>query len=295
MTRVLLLGATGKIGHGIKLAVDLHGSFEVFAPNKNILNLHHKAELNNYIENLNPNTIIYSSGYTSVDEKNKPDYFKSNISLLSNLAEASGNVETLIHISSASIYESFPINNLFEKEFTNIAKYPPKSQYAKLKAFESKIIVEKQNSKNSWYSLILPHTIHSNKKYFLKSDSLFNELSALIYSEDNSISGFFKFSNMDSVVPRQFIHSEDVGNFCIKLMKEDFEPGIVHLPNLPKINIWDFCNKHFDILGKKNPMIKVDEGFKLKYLESSNFNIIDFNYDFPSAKIADKLLQFYTS
>jgi dTDP-4-dehydrorhamnose reductase len=241
--KVILFGGAGKVGHGIKASLQKENSFEVLAPKRSQINLLDYIELKEFISFQKPDVVIHASEYTT---SRNSSLFQSNEIYLNNimqvkfLLDASTNVDKLIHLSSASIYQNYPISVIYESDYKLIDFYPPHEAYAKSKAFGSNEVFNYFELKQSWCSLILPHVIHSNNRRVLGNESFFNWLGNLILNHNMTPEDFRILNKLDMWSLRQFVHSEDVGRFITSLIRGDFHGGVIHLPNLPKINLFDF-------------------------------------------------------
>jgi len=206
------------------------------------------------------------------------------------LLDASTNVDKLIHLSSASIYQNYPISVIYESDYKLIDFYPPHEAYAKSKAFGSNEVFNYFELKQNWCSLILPHVIHSNNRRVLGNESFFNWLGNLILNHNMTPEDFRILNKLDMWSLRQFVHSEDVGLFITSLIRGDFHGGVIHLPNLPKINLFDFFSQLYNMLDDENPFkYQMQDSVQLKYIASHNTKNMGFKYDFSENKICKKL------
>ena len=118
----------------------------------------------------------------------------------------------------------------------------------------------------------------------------FNWIGHLIFNQNMTPEDFKVLNNYDMLSLRQFVHSEDVGLFITSLITEFFHGGVIHLPNLPKINLITFISELYNLLNKENPFKCLEQdGVQLKYIASHNTENLGFKYEFSENLICKKL------
>lgn len=292
--KVILFGGTGKVGSGIYKNLTEQVNLQVLSPRSNTLNLLESIPLKKYLSKHKPDVIIHAAESTvnvnsSLIENER--IFENNVKSVNNLLEVSTNVDMLIHTGSASIYQNFPFDSIFEGDFLALNEYPASSVYAKSKSFGSLAVKKHVDKGYNWYSLILPHVIHSNSQN-VKYESYFNELSNLIFNQKINSESFEVLYNLDLKSSRQFIHSEDVGEFCNFIIKERVAPGITHLPNLPSITFFQLFKELYQMLNLESPFVHGGEQIRLKKIFTKNIQTRHFSYDNSEKAIAKRLFEY---
>ena len=292
--RVILFGGTGKVGSGIYKNLTKQVNLQVLSPSSDTLNLLESIALKKYLSKHKPNVIIHAAESTvdinsSLIENER--IFENNVKSVINLLDASTNVDMLIHTGSASIYQNFPSDSIFEEDFMALSQYSTSSVYAKSKSFGSLAVKKYVDKGHNWYSLILPHVIHANSKT-VKYESYFNELSNLIVNQKMNSESFEVLYNLDLKSSRQFIHSEDVGKFCNFIIKECVAPGIIHLPNLPLITFSQLFKELYQMLSLESPFVHGGEQVRIKKIFTKEISTKHFSYDNSEKVIAKRLFEY---
>lgn len=292
--KIILLGGTGKVGSGIYHSLTKQTDYQVLAPSSKALNLLELFALKKYLSKQKPDVIIHAAETTVNFNSNLIDnarVFEDNVQKVNNLIEASKNVDMLIHTGSASIYQNFPFDSIFEDDFATLGDYPASSVYAKSKSFGSVAVKKHVDKGAQWYSLILPHVIHSNCKT-IEYESYFNGLSNLIVNQKINSEDLKVLNNLDLKSLRQFVHSEDVGAFCHFIINERITPGIIHLPNLPSISFSQLFKHLYQMLDLECPIGNGGEQIKIKKIFSSNILTRHFSYDISEKYIPKRLFEY---
>ncbi len=137
--RILLLGATGQLGHTIK---NTFSDYIIISPSSNKLNITRKTDLEFFIKKKKPDFIINAAAYTNVDkaEIDKKKCLKVNSTSLKIISKLSKkNNILLVHISSDYVFSRKKKKPLNENSKRNPINF---YGYSKLLAEE---IIEKSN------------------------------------------------------------------------------------------------------------------------------------------------------
>ena len=103
--KIILFGASGKVGSGIKKVLDMK-KYRVDTPRSQEINLLNFFQISKYIKDLEPDIVINAAGYNLGPKITQNEsIFEMNNSAIANLILACEKVKTLIHIGSASIYQ----------------------------------------------------------------------------------------------------------------------------------------------------------------------------------------------
>ena len=294
--KVALFGVSGNLGNGIFEAFKKSSSLELKAPNRSELNLLNSKEVISFFKSESPDIVIQAAGKTTNKTSTEEDSVNShdtNILINDNIQNAAVKfgVQIYIDISSASIYENFSDLLVSENDFYRIAEFSPTHLYSKSKVKQSLSILEKVSAGYQWYSVVIPYVISTKNLPRNTRPGLFNRISSEIingYKEGNL---YRPPASLDTRVLRQFVHGYDVGRYCFEIMSNNLKPGILHLPNLPCINLEDFINLH---LTKLNRTKFKETNYNLNYLGAKIVSIQDkiynFQYEFTADKIVNTLL-----
>jgi dTDP-4-dehydrorhamnose reductase len=127
--KILLLGKNGQIG--FELNKRLHVLGDVIATDRSQLDLSKPDQIRSFIDQLNPDMIINTAGYTAVDQaESEPALvFQINAIAPQVLAEKAAQLDIpLVHFSTDYVFDGFKKGYYFEDDIPN-----PQSTYAKTK------------------------------------------------------------------------------------------------------------------------------------------------------------------
>jgi len=297
--RIVVFGSSGKLGTGLVEGLHSSGFSEIYSPLRNEVNLSLPGEVENYLKKVQPNVVINSAGLTTnqdSDRSKQIQVFNYNTLLSKNVFDIlrKFNDCVYIEIGSASIYESFPIEKVSELDFNQIYEYYPKIGYSKSKARQSIEIFKAAKNGLNVYSLILPYVIYTGTKP-MNNPGLFNRISESIIDARNNHTEFNLDPKINSGKIRQFVHGIDVGRFCAKILKNEFNTGIIHLPHLPEISISKFICQHLQFFSLDSQCICQETTYLKPNLTSVYSRAIDFKYEYNAETIVDKLLERYVN
>lgn len=294
--KVALFGVSGNLGNGIFEAFKKSSSLELKAPTRSELDLLNSKEVSSFFKSESPDIVIQAAGTTTNKNSSEEDSVNShdsNILINNNIQNAAvkSGVQIYIDISSASIYENFPDLFVSEHDFYRVAEFYPSHLYSKSKVKQSLLVLEKVSAGYRWYSVIIPYVISTKNLPRNTRPGLFNRISSEIIHAHKEGGIYSPPASLDTMVLRQFVHGYDVGRYCFEIMKNNLKPGILHLPNLPFINLEDFINLH---LTKLNSAKSKKTIYELNYLGARIVSVQDklhnFQYEFTADKIVNSLL-----
>ncbi len=128
MKKILLTGVNGQVGHALQKKLSNH---QVFALNRDQLDLSDKDAIRRVVQTIQPDLIINPAAYTAVDRaESEPDLaYAINAIALQVLAEEAAKLNAaLIHFSTDYVYDGSKIENYVETDPMN-----PLSVYGKSK------------------------------------------------------------------------------------------------------------------------------------------------------------------
>lgn len=294
--KVALFGASGNLGNGIFEAFKKFSSLELRAPTRSELDLLNPKAVLSFFKSELPDIVIQAAGLTTNKNSTSEDSVNSHDSNIlindniQNVAIAS-DVKIYVDISSASIYENFPDLSVSENDFHRIAEFYPSHLYSKSKVKQSLSVLEKVSAGYRWYSVVIPYVISTMHFSQNTRPGLFNRISAEIIHAHKEGYVYSPPANLDTMVLRQFVHGYDVGRYCFEMIGNNLKPGIIHLPNLPYINLENFINLHLIKLnGAKFKSTIYDLNYLGTKIVSLQDKIYNFQYEFTADKIVNRLL-----
>lgn len=158
--KILIFGGSGQIGSKAKLL--LSKNFKVIAPAREEVDITSKSQIENFIKSCNPNQILYSAGFTSID--NAPKYPGETFIL---------NAGALYYISDLAKKKGIPIHYLStETVFGGSNSHSPYSEndqpnplpfLAQTKR-AGELIILNSSSKNSVVRLIMCYSSVYDRK-----------------------------------------------------------------------------------------------------------------------------------
>ena len=128
MKKILLSGVNGQVGHALQKKL---ANYQVFALNREQLDLSDKDAIRRVVQTIQPDLIINPAAYTAVDKaESEPDLaYAINAIAPQVLAEEAAKLNAaLIHFSTDYVYDGSKIENYIETDAVN-----PLSVYGKSK------------------------------------------------------------------------------------------------------------------------------------------------------------------
>ncbi|MGS0691933.1 dTDP-4-dehydrorhamnose reductase [Shewanella sp. 30m-9] len=129
--KVLITGSNGQVGHSLLRQLSLRDDIELFALNRNELDISSQTQVNEVISRLLPDVVINAAAYTAVDraESDSEQCFAINRDGAKYLAQASESIGALLlHISTDYVFDGAKATPYIESDNTN-----PKTVYGQSK------------------------------------------------------------------------------------------------------------------------------------------------------------------
>jgi len=292
--KVIVFGSSGKVGRGLVRALRDSKEYDIFTPKRGEIDLRNVKDTSYYVNKVLPNVVINAAGTTTDKdsiETNLTESQKSNAIISHNLFIVMKQFHSSIYIEigSASIYQNFEKQNVSELDFNKIFCYYPKFIYARNKAQQSIRIFKAANDGEKMYNLIVPNVVYTDKSAETYP-GLFNRVSSSVLESIRTKSTFSLDPWINGNMVRQFIHSYDVGKSCAKIIKSKLKPGIVHIPNLPKMSINQFVQDHLHSLDQQINLQLAGNFNQTPFLVSTHSEVIDIDFSYNSKNIAKELL-----
>jgi dTDP-4-dehydrorhamnose reductase len=237
--KVLILGAKGSLG---QVFVDLYKDQEVFAWDRDELDITDEASVMSKIKELHPELIINCAAYNAVDkaEEDRATADSINGSAVGFVAKAASEVgATMVHFSTNYVFAGDNQEGYNEDDLPS-----PKSAYAK-----SKLLGEMELAENCQnYYLIRTQWLYGRDSITGKAS--FVDLMLKLASEGKEIKGITdEFGQPTYVV--------DLAHAVRALIEEKKPFGIYHLTNTGSCSWYDWAREIFKI---KNIQANLVEG-----------------------------------
>ncbi|MBP1915460.1 dTDP-4-dehydrorhamnose reductase [Lederbergia galactosidilyticus] len=129
--KILVTGFTGQLGYDV-VNEGKRASFDMYGVGSKDLDITVQNEVNNYIEDLNPDAIIHCAAYTSVDkaENEREICWNVNVEGTKNLAEAAKRVGAkFLYVSTDYVFDGEGETSFKETDQTNPINYYGLTKY----------------------------------------------------------------------------------------------------------------------------------------------------------------------
>ena len=213
MQRILITGATGLVGHGLKESLS---QYQVFSPQgSEELDLRDEKSVVNYVNNIKPDFVIHCAALANVEEceKNKQLANDINIKGTSNLINACSNItKRLIYISTDLVFENQVAPELGFREADLTSTF---SHYAHTKLVGESIAYASKIPEVSIFRLSLVLSPHPKRGYLRETLNKLNSGQTLqMYNDEwrtpiflNDLSrGVNNFIELNSCERRNIYH-----------------------------------------------------------------------------------------
>ncbi len=219
--KILLIGAQGNLGGQLKKILN---NCEIFAWDRNEIDIANRDEVLEKVKNLNPQIIINAAAYNAVD-KCEADEAELKLAQAINgdapgyLAEAALLVDAvLIHYSSDYIF-----NGALGEEFDENAKTNPVNKYGETKLSGEKNILKFADQGLKYFIIRLSKLFGPKGESEIAKPSFFDVMLKLGQERES----------IDAVNEEKscFTYSPDLALWTKKLLESDYNFGIYHFIN----------------------------------------------------------------
>src|SRR3989344_76557 len=242
--RVLILGAKGALGQTF---VDVYKGEEIFAWDREELDITDEEMVMQKISELKPDLIINCAAYNAVDraEEDRATAELLNGSAVGYIAKAASAVNaTLVHFSTAYVFDGTKVEGYNEDDVTD-----PLSAYGK-----SKLLGEMELQQN-WTNFYIIRTTWLYGHPSSTGKPSFVELMLNLASEDKNIDGIIdEFGQPTYVV--------DLAQATVALVEHKNPFGIYHLTNDGATSWHDWAAEIFKI---KNQSAKLSNASRMDF------------------------------
>ena len=270
MKKILLTGVNGQVGHALQQKLSNH---QVFALNRDQLDLSDKDAIRRVVQTIQPDLIINPAAYTAVDKaESEPDLaYAINAIAPQVLAEEAAKFNAaLIHFSTDYVYDGSKIENYVETDAVN-----PLSVYGKSKLAGELAI----------NAVGLPHLILRTSWVYGAYGKNFLKTIIRLASERDSL----------RIVADQFgapTSSESISDAVIELLNswqplELSQTGIYHFTNQGKTSWHGFSS---EIVSEYNRLAAIKNLQMLKANVENIEPITTADYPTPAARPANSTL-----
>jgi dTDP-4-dehydrorhamnose reductase len=236
--KILLTGVNGQVGHAIQKKILNH---QVFALNREQLDLSDKDVIRRVVQTIKPDLIINPAAYTAVDKAESETALASAINVIAPqiLAEEASKLNAaMIHFSTDYVYDGSKLVDYVETDAVN-----PLSVYGKSKLAGEEAI----------RAVGLPHLVLRTSWVYGAYGKNFLKTIIRLASERDSL----------RIVADQFgapTSSESIADAVIELLnswqpQDDIQTGVYHFTNQGKVSWYGFsCEivREYNILAAEN-------------------------------------------
>ena len=270
MKKILLTGVNGQVGHALQQKLS---NYQVFALNRDQLDLSDKDAIRLVVQTIQPDLIINPAAYTAVDKaESEPDLaYAINAIAPQVLAEEAAKINAaLIHFSTDYVYDGSKIENYIETDAVN-----PLSVYGKSKLAGELAI----------NAVGLPHLILRTSWVYGAYGKNFLKTIIRLASERESL----------RIVADQFgapTSSESIADAVIELLNswqplELSQTGVYHFTNQGKTSWHGFSS---EIVNEYNRLAAIKNLQMLKANVENIEPITTADYPTPAARPANSTL-----
>ncbi len=270
MKKILLTGVNGQVGHALQNKLS---NFEVFALNREQLDLTNKEAIRQAVQTIQPDLIINPAAYTAVDKAESESELAYAINAIApqTLAEEAAKLNAvLIHFSTDYVYDGLKIADYVETDTVN-----PLSVYGK-----SKLAGE-----DAIRAVGLPHLILRTSWVYGAFGKNFLKTIIRLASERDSL----------RIVADQFgapTSAESIADAVVELLAvwqphQEKQSGIYHFTNQGKTSWHGFSCA---IVNEYNRLANAKNGVLLKASVENIAAITTADYPTPAARPANSTL-----
>jgi len=268
--KILLTGVNGQVGHALQNKLS---NFEVFALNREQLDLTNKEAIRQAVQTIQPDLIINPAAYTAVDKAESESELAYAINAIApqTLAEEAAKLNAvLIHFSTDYVYDGLKIADYVETDTVN-----PLSVYGK-----SKLAGE-----DAIRAVGLPHLILRTSWVYGAFGKNFLKTIIRLASERDSL----------RIVADQFgapTSAESIADAVVELLAvwqphQEKQSGIYHFTNQGKTSWHGFSCA---IVNEYNRLANAKNGVLLKASVENIAAITTADYPTPAARPANSTL-----
>ncbi|PWL30935.1 NAD-dependent epimerase/dehydratase family protein [uncultured Roseivirga sp.] len=233
MSRVFITGAGGMVGKNL-LNVLVENDMEVYAPNREELNLFDNHSVEVAFKNFKPDLVIHLAGVVGGirDNIDRPvDYLVENVEIGNNVIKSAfrADVKRFLNLGSSCIYPRDAHNPLEEESLLTGNLEPTNEGYALAKIYALKLCSYYSRQYGVEYKTIIPPNLYGPYDKFGKQRS--HLIPAIIQKIDDAVSlGHSKINIWgDGLVRREFMYVMDLVSFIIRILDE------VEFDKLPEV------------------------------------------------------------
>lgn len=270
MKKILLTGVNGQVGHALQKKLHSH---QVFAVNREQLDLSDKDAIRRVVQTIQPDLIINPAAYTAVDKAESESDLAYAINAIAPqiLAEEAAKLNAaLIHFSTDYVYDGSKIGDYVETDVVN-----PLSVYGK-----SKLAGE-----DAIRAVGLPHLILRTSWVYGAYGKNFLKTIIRLASERDSL----------RIVADQFgapTSAESIADAVVELLavwqpQQEKQSGIYHFTNQGKTSWHGFSCA---IVNEYNRLANAKNGVLLKAAVENIAAITTADYPTPAARPANSTL-----
>lgn len=237
MSRFLILGGSGMLGSSLITECRSNGiSFD--APSSSILDIRDQKQIQDYICQLEPSTIINCAAWTDV-ENSETEYQSAcdlNVYGIQNIAKAAKDIEIpVVHISTDYVFDGLKGTKYSEQDETG-----PINSYGRSKLQGEKILLE--ICPDSSYIIRTSWLYGTSGRSFAKSilkKALKNEAIRVVQDQVGSPT-----------------NAEDLARGIISILQVRPTVGIYHFSNLGEVSWYDFATKLYEKSGTQIQLVE---------------------------------------
>ncbi len=274
---ILLLGSTGFVGNNLK-KVFLGSKFNIFDPNKNILNLKNKRKINLFLKKNKITHIINCAGKVGgiLDNSlNQIEYYRENNEINYNLISSSyeEGVKNFLNLSSSCMYPSNFNIKMNEQKLMSGNLEPTNLGYAIAKLTAANYIKIIRDKFKYNYSNVIPCNLYGPNDNFNenKSHLIASIIQKVSYAKKNKIDFIDVWG--DGTPRREFLYIEDLTKFIFRAISKDYTlPVFINIGFGKDYSVKQYYRKVMSAYNYKAKLVYNDNkpnGIKRKLLDIS--------------------------
>jgi GDP-L-fucose synthase len=302
MTRLLVLGSNGLLGHNATAHFSKNKKYEVFSTNRNDLDLRIQTSVNEYFKTIKPEIVLLSAanvGGIKLNMEMPSDLLTDNIQIATNVINAanSNNVAKLINFGSSCMY---PVNSV-QPMNTNLLLTGPTEKtsesYATYKLATWKIVEAMRTQFGREWITVIPATIYGpNDNFSLSKGHVMSSLIRRFHEAKNSsIKEIILWG--DGTPLREFIYIEDLLSALELILDRDVSESIFNIGSEIEISIAMLAKEIASIVGFNGEILwdsSKPNGSPRKLLDSTYIKSLGWNPKISLTKGIEKTYQWFS-
>ncbi len=279
--KIFLCGHKGMLGSAIYRQLKKK-NYKVITENKVKLDLRNRDKVFRWFKKNKPKMVINAAGRVGgilVNSKNSIEYFNDNLSIGTNIINASFqfNVKKLINIGSSCIYPKYSKQPIKEKYLLTGSLEETNEAYALAKICCAKLCEYYQKKEKKSFITVMPTNLYGpNDNYDNFSSHVLAALIKKIHlAKVHNLKKVILFG--DGSPLREFLYVDDAAEAIIKLINKPFKQSIINIGSSKEINILDLAKLIAKVIGYDNKFVfdkNKPNGTPRKLLDSTRMNKI---------------------